>query len=62
MFFSVTVNISSGKELYARNAGRPGLFLAHKIKFEHVHLINFSKMRVDLAAEVIYSIIIMLLV
>ena len=26
--------------------------MANKIKYEHIHLTNFSKMRVDLAAEV----------
>ena len=41
-------------ELYKRNAGvttqTPGLCLVLKIKYEHVYLTNFSKMRVDLAA------------
>ena len=43
-------------DLYRRNAGAitstPGLCLVHKIKHEHVNLTNFSKMRVDLAAQV----------
>ena len=30
----------------------PGLSLMPKIKYEHVHLTSFSKMRVDLAAQV----------
>ena len=42
--------------LYYKDAGAdtecPGLTLAHKIKREHVYLTSFSKMRVDLAAEV----------
>ena len=44
-------------ELYKRNTGAitttPGLSLVPKIKYEHVNLTNFSKMRVDLAAQVI---------
>ena len=43
-------------QLYQQNAGRvtttPGLSLVPKIKYEHVYLNNFSKMRVDLAAQV----------
>lgn len=43
-------------DLYERNAGRitetPGLSIAHKLKYEHIKLTNFSKMRVDLAAQV----------
>lgn len=43
-------------DLYRRNAGAitatPGLCLVPKIKYEHVNLTNFSKMRVDLAAQV----------
>ena len=43
-------------QLYKRNAGSitstPGLMLIPKIKYEHVYLTNFSKMRVDLAAQV----------
>ena len=43
-------------DLYERNAGRttetPGLSLTHKLKYEHIYLTNFSKMRVDLAAQV----------
>lgn len=43
-------------QLYKRNAGSitstPGLMLVPKIKYEHVYLTNFSKMRVDLAAQV----------
>ena len=42
--------------LYLRNTGQvtetPGLSLVLKIKYEHVHLTSFLKMRVDLAAEV----------
>ena len=43
-------------DLYHRNAGRitetPGLSIVPKLKYEHIHLNNFSKMRVDLAAQV----------
>ena len=43
-------------QLYKRNAGAttetPGLYLVPKIKYEHVYLTSFSKMRVDLAAQV----------
>ena len=43
-------------DLYVRNTeqvtGTPGLSLMPKIKYEHVHLTRFSKMRVDLAAQV----------
>lgn len=43
-------------QLYLSNCGTssatPGLCLVHKIKREHVFLTSFSKMRVDLAAQV----------
>ena len=43
-------------QLYKSNTGKksltPGLCLVPKIKYEHVYLNNFSKMRVDLAAQV----------
>ena len=46
-------------DLYKRNAGKntetPGLSIAHKLKYEHIKLTNFSKMRVDLAAQVIFE-------
>lgn len=35
-----------------RSSQTPGLTLVPKLKFEHVHLTSFSKMRVDLAAQV----------
>jgi len=42
--------------LYKANAGRvtetPGVSIVHKLKYEHLHLTNFSKMRVDLAVQV----------
>ena len=45
-------------ELYKRNTGMctetPGLSIVPKIKFEHIYLTSFSKMRVDLAAQVSY--------
>ncbi len=40
---------ASGKGAY-REA--PGLSLVTKLKYEHLHLTSFSKMRVDLAAQV----------
>ena len=43
-------------QLYESNAGRitetPGLSMVHKLKYEHLHLTSFSKMRVDLAVQV----------
>ena len=42
-------------ELYKHNAGMctdtPGLSIVPKIKYEHIYLTSFSKMRVDLAAQ-----------
>lgn len=42
--------------LYKRDSGAvreaPGLSLVPKLKWEHIHLTSFSKMRVDLAAQV----------
>ena len=42
-------------ELYERNRSRApdaGLALLPKLKYEHLHLTSYSKMRVDLAAQV----------
>ena len=43
-------------DLYKRDSGAireaPGLSLVPKLKWEHIHLTSFSKMRVDLAAQV----------
>jgi len=39
-------------KLYESNRSDSGLTLIPKLKFEHLHLTNFSKMRVDLAAQV----------
>jgi len=43
--------------LYEANAGgvteTPGVSIVHKLKYKHLHLTNFSKMRVDLAVQVI---------
>ena len=43
-------------KLYETNAGRntetPGLSMAHKLKYEHLHLTSFTKLRVDLAVQV----------
>ena len=41
------------QELYERDIqGGMGLRLLPKLKYEHIHLSSFSKMRVDLAAQV----------
>ena len=40
--------------LYEHNRSDAGLSLILKLKFEHIHLATFSKMRVDLAAQVQY--------
>ena len=42
-------------ELYTNNrtqAEDTGLALVPRLKYEHVHLTSYSKMRVDLAAQV----------
>ena len=41
-------------EIYHKNRSQtdPGLALVPRLKFEHVHLTSFSKMRVDLATQV----------
>ena len=39
------------EKLYIKNRAQ-GLSLVPKIKYEHVYLTSFSKMRVDLAAQV----------
>lgn len=39
--------------LYERDSGKAsGLAMVHKLKYEHIHLTSFSRMRVDLAAQV----------
>ena len=43
------------RRLYERNAGistNKGISMVHKLKLEHINLTSFSKMRVDLAAQV----------
>lgn len=44
------------KSLYLNGTGsakkNPGLCLVPKLKYEHIYLNSFSKMRVDLAAQV----------
>ena len=46
--------------LYFRDAGAQreaaGLALIPKLKYEHIHLTSFSKMRVDLAAQVKHNV------
>ena len=61
-FYSVMGGKLSGSTLWIctkRNAGKntetPGLSIAHKLKYEHIKLTNFSKMHVDLAAQVIFE-------
>ena len=54
----------SGKNIYwqhltnlyeAKEAPGQGLHLLHKLKFDHVYLTSFSRMRVNLAAQVRYK-------
>ena len=43
------------RELHKRNVGSTtncGVSMAHKLTLEHINLTSFSKMRVDLAAQV----------
>ena len=41
--------------LYERDRGKgSGLAMVPRLKFEHIHLSSFSKMRVDLAVQVWY--------
>ena len=43
------------RDVYDRNLGNTsnvGVSLVHKLTLEHLNLTNFSKMRVDLAAQV----------
>lgn len=44
------------KSIYEKTKSSSGLTLLPKIKYEHTNLTNFSKMRVDLAAQVILKI------
>lgn len=44
------------------NRSQAGLSLIPKLKYEHLHLTNFSKMRVDLAAQVNINFIVTLFV
>ena len=45
-------------DLYEGDSGKAsGLAMVPKLKFEHVNLTSFSKMRVDLAAQVITSLL-----
>ena len=47
-------------DLYEKNRAQApdaGLALLPKLKYEHVHLTSYSKMRVDLAAQVIVHIV-----
>lgn len=45
------------EDLYLHNSGKitaaPGVSLVPKLKYEHIYLTSYSKMRVDLAAQVI---------
>ena len=47
--------------LYYRDAGvqreAAGLALVPKLKYEHIYLTSFSKMRVDLATQVILNLV-----
>ena len=46
-------------EVYEQNRSEDGLVLLPKLRYEHVNLNNFSKMRVDLAAQVIAIVVIL---
>uniref|UniRef100_A0A1X7SX00 Transposable element P transposase n=1 Tax=Amphimedon queenslandica TaxID=400682 RepID=A0A1X7SX00_AMPQE len=41
------------KDIYSRSRSESGLILLPRLKYEHLNLTNFSKMRVDLAANVL---------
>ena len=51
----ITISWKHVTDLYHRDSGKchatPGLSLLPKLKYEHIHLTSFSKMRVDLAAQ-----------
>ena len=47
IYWSHLVNLYSAKE----GSGQ-GLHLLHKLKFEHVYLTSFSRMRVNITAQV----------
>ena len=40
------------EDLYIMGTKSQGLTTQHKLKYEHIYLTSFSKMRVDLAAQV----------
>ena len=43
-------------DLYYRDTAKPaGLRQVPKLKYEHINLTSFSKMRVDLAAQVMFQ-------
>lgn len=45
------------EKLYEQDRGKAsGLAMVPKLKYEHIHLNSFSKMRVDLAAQVSFCI------
>ncbi len=52
------------QDLYHRDSGAQksagGLSLVPKLNYEHIYLTSFSKMRVDLAAQVSSTIVILL--
>ena len=39
--------------VYEQTKGQAGLSILPKLKYEHVHLTSFSKMRVGLAAQIL---------
>nr|XP_006814580.1 PREDICTED: uncharacterized protein LOC102809633 [Saccoglossus kowalevskii] len=43
------------EDLYRADLERGGLFLCHKLKYEHIHLTSFSRMKVKYAAQVLSS-------
>ena len=42
------------EDLFKQCQADSGLNVLYKLKYEHIHLTSYSKMRVDLAAQVCY--------
>ena len=54
LFYSTEDNIAWDhlSDIYSKSRMESGLVLFPCLKYEHIHLTSFSKMRVDLAAQV----------
>ena len=46
-------SLGSSSKIYMKTSQSGGLTTQPKLRYEHVYLNNFSKMRVDLASQVI---------